>query len=119
MMGLIDEGLIPMPFFEGNYTSRLEVIKDIPKGKALYKFKKVDIHKTKGILGDTVCFRGNVPITLLCTGTPEQVKAYVKDLIDVFGREGGLWVDSDAIFDKAKHENVKAMVEFTKEYGST
>jgi hypothetical protein len=119
MVGLIDEGLIPMPFFEGDYTSRLEVIKDIPRGKALYKFEKVDIHKAKEILGDTVCFRGNVPITLLCAGTPEQVTAYVKELIDVFGRDGGLWVDADAIFDKAKHENVKAMVEVTKEYGST
>jgi hypothetical protein len=117
MVGLINEGVVPMPLFEGDYTSRLEIIRDIPKGKALYWFESVDIHKAKEILGDTVCFRGNVPISLLHTGSPQQVKDYVKRLIDVVGKGGGLMVDCGIWFDEAKHENVKAMVEFTKEYG--
>jgi hypothetical protein len=117
MMSMIDEGLVPAPFFEGDNTSRLEVIKDIPKGKALYRFEKIDIFKAKEILGDTVCFRGNVPVSLLNAGTPAQVKDYVKELIDVVGKNGGLIVDSGSVIDEAKHENVKAMVEFTKEYG--
>lgn len=117
MMGIIDAGFVPMPLFEGDYTPRLEIIKDIPRGKALYWFETVDIYKAKEILGDTVCFRGNVPVTTLCTGTPEDVKAYVKELIDVVGKGGGLMVDCGIWFDEAKHENVKAMVEFTKEYG--
>lgn len=116
-IGLIEEGLVPILFFEGENTSRLEVIKDIPKGKAVYHFEKVDLSKAKEILGDTVCFRGNVPVSLLCTGTPEEVKAYIKGLIDTFGRNGGLLVDSGAILDEAKPDNVKAMVDFTKEYG--
>jgi uroporphyrinogen-III decarboxylase len=117
MMGIIDAGFVPMPLFEGEYTSRLEIIKDIPKGKAIYWFEKVDIHKAKEILGDTVCFRGNVPCSLLYAGTAQQVRDYVKELIDVVGKGGGLMVDCDIWFDEAKHENVKAMVEFTKEYG--
>ncbi len=116
-IGLIEEGLVPILFFEGENTSRLEVIKDIPKGKAVYHFEKVDLFKAKEVLGDTVCFRGNVPVSLLCTGTPEEVKAYIKKLIDTFGRKGGLIVDSGAILDEAKPENVKVMVDFTKEYG--
>lgn len=117
MLGLIDEGCVPMPLFEGDYTSRLEVIRDIPRGKAIYWFEKVDIHKAKELLGDTVCFRGNVPITLLHAGTAEQVKDYVKTLIDVVGKGGGLMVDCGIWFDEARHENVKAMVDFAKEYG--
>jgi hypothetical protein len=117
MMGLIEEGMVPMLLFEGDYTSRLDIIKDIPKGKAIYWFEKVDIYKAKEILGDTVCFRGNVPVAKLVTGTPEDVKAYVKELIDVVGKGGGLMVDCGIWFDEAKHENVKAMVDFTKEYG--
>jgi len=116
-LGLIEEGLVPILFFEGENTSRLGVIKDIPKGKAVYHFEKVDLLKAKEVLGDTVCFRGNVPVSLLCTGTPGEVKAYLKNLIDTFGRKGGLIVDSGAILDEAKPENVKAMVDFTKEYG--
>ena len=117
MMGLIDEGLVPLPLFEGDYTARLEIIKDIPRGKAIYWFEKVDIYKAKEILGDTVCFRGNVPVSLLYAGTPQQVKDYVKELIDIVGKGGGLMVDCGIWFDEAKHENVKAMVDFTKEYG--
>ena len=117
VVGLIDEGLVPILFFEGENTSRLEVIKDIPKGKAVYQFEKVNLPKAREFLGDTICFRGNVPISLLCTGTPEEVKAYLRNLIDTFGRKGGLIVDSGAILDEAKPENVKAMVNFTKEYG--
>jgi uroporphyrinogen-III decarboxylase len=116
MMGLIDQGLVPMPLFEGEYTSRLEIIKDIPKGKAIYWFEEVDIYKAKEILGDTVCFRGNVPGSLLYAGNPQQVKNYVKELIDVVGKGGGLMVDCGIWFDEAKHENVKAMIDFTKEY---
>jgi hypothetical protein len=118
-IGLIDEGLVPILFFEGENTSRLEVIKDIPRGKAVYHFEKVDLSKAKEILGDTVCFRGNVPGSLLGTGSPDQVKAYVKSLIDTFGRDGGLIVDTGVILDEARSENVKAMVDFTKEYGAS
>ena len=117
MLGLIDEGLVPLPLFEGDNTSRLEIIRDIPRGKAIYWFETVDIVKAKEILGDTVCFRGNVPISLLALGTPQQVKDYVKNLIDVVGKGGGLMVDCGIWFDEAIHENVKAMVDFTKEYG--
>lgn len=117
MLGLIEAGCVPMPLFEGDYTSRLEVISDIPKGKAIYWFETVDIYKAKEILNGVVCFKGNVPITTLCIGTPQDVKAYVKELIDVVGKDGGLMVDCGAWFDEAKHENVKAMVDFTKEYG--
>jgi uroporphyrinogen-III decarboxylase len=75
----------------------------------------VDLYRAREVLGDTVCFRGNVPVSLLCTGTPRDVEAYVKKLIDVVGKGGGLIVDCGAIFDQAKHENVKAMVECAKE----
>lgn len=43
--------------------------------------------------------------------------AYVKNLIDIVGKGGGLIVYCNVIIDEAKRENVKAMVEFTKEYG--
>ena len=33
LIGLMDEGLVPIPFAEGGYNSRLEIISDLPKGK--------------------------------------------------------------------------------------
>jgi len=56
----------------------------------------------KEILGDIVCFRGNVPSSLLYAGTPQQVTDYVKELIDVVGKGGGLRVDRGIWFDEVK-----------------
>lgn len=117
MVRLIDNGLVPCPLWEGDCTSRLEIIKDIPAGKAMYAFESTDIFKAKKILGDTVCIRGNVPISMLATGTPDDVRAYCKRLIDEVGKDGGYIMDSSCGLDDAKLENIKAMFEFTKEYG--
>jgi uroporphyrinogen-III decarboxylase len=117
MVELIRQGLTPCPLWEGDCTSRLEIIRDIPAGKAIYAFEATDLVKAKSILGDTVCIRGNVPLSVLVTGTPEDVKAYCKKLIDVVGKDGGYIMDSSTSLDDAKPENVKAMFEFTKEYG--
>jgi uroporphyrinogen-III decarboxylase len=118
MVALIHEGLNPCPLWEGDCTSRVEVIKDIPPGKACYAFEATDMLKAKKILGDTVCIRGNVPLSILIAGSPSDVKAYCKNLIDVCGRGGGYIMDSATGLDDAKPENVKAMFEFTKEYGA-
>jgi hypothetical protein len=117
MISLIGEGLIPSPFWEGNCTSRLEYIKDIPPGKAVYRFEATDMIKAKDILGEKVCIRGNVPISILATGTADDVRSYCKKLIDHAGRNGGFIMDSSAGVTDAKPENVKAMFDFTKEYG--
>ena len=117
MVALINEGLVPIPFWEGNCESRLEVIKDIPAGKACYKFESTDMIKAKKVLGDTVCIRGNVPLSILVGGTPDDVRQYCKKLIDVAGKGGGFIMDTATGVDDAKIENVKAMFDFTREYG--
>ena len=117
MIELIEEGITPCPFWEGNCTSRLELIKDIPAGKACYAFEATDVFLAKRILGDAVCIRGNVPLSVLATGTPDDVRAYCKKLIDVVGRDGGFIMDASTVLDDAKPENVQAMFEFTKDYG--
>jgi hypothetical protein len=115
--GLIEEGCTPLLFWEGDVGSRLELIGDIPKGKAVYAFERTDMFKAKEILGDVVCLKGNVPLSMLATGTPDDVKAYCKKLIDIVGKGGGFIMDSSTVLDDAKPENVKAMFDFTKEYG--
>jgi len=116
MEDIIDEGFIPYLYTEGIYTERLPIIKDIPKGKAIYHIE-TDIFKAKEILGDTVCLAGGPPASLLNTGTPQEVKDYCKKLIDVIGEGGGFIMDVEVPLITAKVENVKAMTEFTQEYG--
>lgn len=116
IVGLIDEGLTPWLLVEADYTSRLEIMRDIPKGKAIYHFELTDVFTAKEILGDVVCIRGGVPNSLLCTGTPEDIRDRCKQLIDMVGRRGGYIMDAGAVIDDARPENIKAMIDFTKEY---
>jgi uroporphyrinogen-III decarboxylase len=117
ILTLVEEGLTPMVFWEGDCTSRLETIRDIPPGRVVYCFESTDMFKAKDILGDVACIRGNVPLSILSTGTPEDVRDYCKRLIDHVGRGGGFIMDASTQFDDAKPENLKTMFAFTKEYG--
>jgi hypothetical protein len=117
LLGLIEGGCIPFPALEGHWGSRLEIIQDIPKGKTMWMVDQTDMAKAKETLGKNACLIGNVPSSMLKLGTPQDVRNYVKQLIDTAGKGGGFIVSNGAFFDEAKPENVKAMVEFTREYG--
>ena len=114
---LCNRGGTPMIFFEGNCDSRMEYLLDLPKGSFCARLDNTDIFRAKEILKDHVCIEGAVPSTLLQAGTPDEVKAYVKKLIDVVGRDGGYIVSTKSSTDHVKPENLKAMIDFTKEYG--
>ncbi len=62
------------------------------------------------------CIRGNVPASILTVGTPEDVKAYCKKLIDFCAADGGYIMDAFGPLAEAKPENVQAMYDFTREY---
>ena len=117
IMIFIDEGLTPCVFFEGDYTSRLEYLLELPKGKVLAQLDTTDIFKAKEVLGGHLCIRGNVPSSLLQVGTVQQVKDYCKKLIDEVGIDGGFIMSPRSSIDEVKPENLMTMVEFTKEYG--
>jgi hypothetical protein len=114
----IENGITPMPLFEGDYTPRLKYLATLPPGKVAAHMDKIDRKKFKEMCGDTMCFWGNVPPSLLATGTPQQVKDDVKELIDLFGDTGALILDSTVgIPDEARPENVLALREAADEYG--
>ena len=117
LLGLIEGGCIPFPALEGHWGSRLEIIQDIPRGKTMWMVDQTDMAKAKETLGKNACLIGNVSSSMLKLGTPQDVKNYVKKLIDTAGKGGGFIMGNGAFFDEAKPENVKAMVEFTREYG--
>ena len=113
----IDAGITPVPLFEGDYTPRLKFLAELPPGKVAAHFDRIDRRKFKEVCGDVLCFWGNVPTSLLVTGTPQQVKDDVKELVDLFG-ETGLIIDGPGgIPDQAKPENVEALFEAAEELG--
>jgi uroporphyrinogen-III decarboxylase len=119
ILHFIDEDLIPTVLWEGNCTTRLELIGDIPAAKAVYWFEQTDLVHAKEVLGDTVCLRGNVPTSLLNTGTAEEVDAYCRNLIEKVGKGGGFMLDGAAsIPDEAKNDNVIAMARSVHKYAA-
>jgi uroporphyrinogen-III decarboxylase len=117
ILGLIEEGVVPLLFAEGKYNKRLDIIKDLPRGKVVWHFDQTDMFEAKKILGDNACIAGNVPASLLCTGTPQAVKEYCRKLIEVCGEGGGFILTGGASVDKCDAANLHAMTEAVMEYG--
>jgi uroporphyrinogen-III decarboxylase len=114
---LVDAGYTPEIFFEGDYTQRLEYLTELPKGKCIGRFDRSDMARVKQVLAGHMCIQGNVPCSLLQTGTPDDVIKYCRWLIDVVGKDGGYIMGTGSVVDEVKPENLKAMVDFTREYG--
>jgi hypothetical protein len=114
---LCNHGATPGIFFEGNCDSRVEYLLDLPKGKFIARFDTSDIFRAKDILKGHCCIEGNVPVSLLQVGSKEDVIAYCKKLIDHCGKDGGYVLSPRSSVDEVNPENLKAMINFVKEYG--
>ncbi|MBN2123936.1 MAG: uroporphyrinogen decarboxylase [Deltaproteobacteria bacterium] len=114
IIGLINEGIVPLLFAEGSYNTRLDIIRDMPVGKAVWWFDRTDMKKAKEVVGQTVCIAGNVPLDLLCTATPAEVEAYCRELAEAAGAGGGFILSSGAGIQGSRAENVKAMMDFSR-----
>ncbi len=117
ILALIDEGILPVLFAEGSYMDRIEGCNEFPEGAVSWLFDKTDMAYAKKVLGDTCSISGNVPTSLLTTGTSEEVKEYCKKLIEVCAPGGGYILAGGANIDTGKPENLRAMMEAAKEYG--
>jgi uroporphyrinogen-III decarboxylase len=61
------------------------VIGDIPPGKPISMVEKTDMFKAKTILDDMVYMQGNVPLSLLISGTSDDVKDHCLKFITGVG----------------------------------
>jgi uroporphyrinogen-III decarboxylase len=116
LLGISEEGILPWCFAEGSYNSRLEIISesDFPTGMAAWYFDKTDMHRAKDVLKNKACIIGNVPTSIMSTGTPEQVSAYCKDLVEYCGKGGGFILTNGAMVDSTTDENIRAMLDSVK-----
>ena len=117
ILGLVAEGCVPLLFAEGSYNRRLEAVKDLPEGSVIWWFDRTDMARAKKILGDRNCIAGNVPTSLMCTGTPREVKEHCRNLIEVCGKRGGYILTGGAQVHNTTAANLRAMMEAAKEYG--
>jgi uroporphyrinogen-III decarboxylase len=117
IMAFVNEGIMPILFAEGSYNTRLDIIKELPKEAVTWWFDQTDMARAKKVLGDKACIIGNVPTSLLMTGTPQEVKEHCRNLIEICGPGGGYILSGGANIDKGNPDNLRAMMEAVKEYG--
>lgn len=119
LIAYIEQGLVPVLFAEGGYNQRLDAIADpdIPAGSTWWIFDQTDMQAVKEKLGGYACVQGNVPASLIATGSPEQVTDYVKKTIEIAGKDGGFILSTGAVIDDAKSENLQAMIQAGRQYG--
>ena len=105
-------------YAEGDWNAHLESFAELPDQAIVYHVDKGDIFEVHKAIGHKFCISGGIPNFLLAYGTADEVRDYCKKVIDGVARDGGYIMDAAAIVQNdAKVENVKAMTEFTREYG--
>ena len=105
-------------YAEGDWNPNLKYIAELPEKSIIYHVDRGDIFEVHKAVGHKFCLSGGVPNDLLTYGTPDEVRDCCKKVIDGVARDGGYVMDAGAIMqDDSKTENVRAMTEFTLEYG--
>ena len=114
---LIEEGISVHLFAEGRYNERLEYIGDFPKGWVTWQFDQTDMGRAKKMIGKTCGIVGNVPASIVITGTPADVKESCRKLIEVCAPGGGYTLSGGAAATEATAENLRAFMAAAREYG--
>ncbi|MCJ7606146.1 MAG: hypothetical protein MUO19_08985, partial [Dehalococcoidales bacterium] len=117
LLQMVDDGLIPFPVAEGAYNNRLEYISDMPRSAVVWMFDQTNMENAKKTVGKVSCIAGNVPVSIAYTGTPGDMKAACRKLIDTCAPGGGYILSGGSTFDMAKPENLHAMMDTVKEHG--
>lgn len=117
ILGLVEEGCVPLLFAEGGYKSRLPYLNELPKGTTLWLFDQTDMAEVKKLVGDNVCIAGNVPTGLMITGTADQVGAYCKQIIDACAPGGGFILTTSAGLDEGKGDTIRALLDAAEKHG--
>jgi hypothetical protein len=105
-------------YAEGDWNAHLKTFAELPEKSIVYHVDKADIFEAHRVLGHKFCLSGGIPNFLLSYGTPDQVRAHCKKVIDGVAKDGGYVMDASAICqDDTKVENMRALTDFTREYG--
>jgi uroporphyrinogen decarboxylase len=117
-----DEGAFCIKHSDGNLYSLLDLIVSAqPDGiNPIEPVAGMELKKVKQLVGDKVCITGNIDCAhLLPHGTPEQVRAAVRQAIADAAPGGGyILTSSNSIHSSCTPQNFVAMVRACHEFGS-
>lgn len=108
MMAFSEEGLTNALFVEGSYDSRLETIAEMPEKSCYWFFDKTDMRRVKETLGGKFTIGGNVPASLMSTGSTEDLRAYCDHLVELLEDTPGYIMTLGCGFEMTTDEKVRA-----------
>jgi len=105
-------------YAEGDWNAHLKSFAELPEKSIVYHVDKADIFEAHKAIGHKFCISGGIDNALLSYGTADEVRKCCKKVIDGVAGDGGYIMDASAIIQNdAGIENIRAMTEFTREYG--
>ncbi|MBW2712922.1 MAG: hypothetical protein JRC77_04145 [Deltaproteobacteria bacterium] len=115
---LWSEGIVTGFHLDTNWDKNIPYFKQLPKGSAALELDGTsDIVAAKEALRGHLCLKGDIPAALFSIGSPEDIEAYCKNLIDKVGDDGGFILGSGcSVPPDAKFENFQAMIDTGKNY---
>jgi uroporphyrinogen-III decarboxylase len=121
ILDYVAQGKYVMLLFEENVTHLTEFLLDLPKDvakKCLYVCDTSDIFEVDRILDGYMSIAGNVPPSLFCVGSPNEIEKYCEKLFEHFKERAQYMLGpSLGIPDEAKPENVHAIIDYAHKYG--
>lgn len=113
LLALVEAGITPFAICEGAYNTRLDTLSDIPRGKVIYNFERVDLRRAKEKLGGVACISGGFPTASLIRGTELEVIDEAKRPLDVCAPGGANLMSNSLSIDNADHRLMRAWRETT------
>ena len=107
-----------MFYAEGKWDHHLDDFATLPERSILFHVDQGDIFLAHRKLHHKFALSGGIPNVLLSYGKPEEVREHCKKVIDAVAQNGGYIMDASAIMqDDTSIENLRALTDFTREYG--
>ena len=105
-------------YAEGRWGAHLDAFAELPEGSIVLHVDQDDIFEVHRAVGHRFALSGGIPNVLLSFGKPQEVRDRCKAVIDGVAREGGYIMDASAIMQNdTRTENLRALTDFTREYG--
>jgi len=114
MLGLYEEGITSYLFIEGSYNNRLENLAEMPEKSLVCHFDQTDMRRVKEVLSDKFTIAGNVPASLMSTGSAEDVRACCDDLVELFEDAPGYIMAFGCGFEMTTAEKIHAVQDSVK-----
>jgi len=113
------EGIVTWFHLDTSWDKNISYFRQLPHGSAVLALDgTTDVFAAKQELRDHLCLAGDVHPAMLSIGTPEEVSAYVRRLIDEVGEGGGFILSSGCELPAdVRMENLRAMISIARKYG--